>query len=62
MVWMAFSFISRVKASPLIVLAYRPSRAANSSNAAVLYQPALPVRLPEPGLSKITPRVAAPAP
>ena len=56
-------FISSEKASPLKLLAYNPSAFAYFSKAAVLYQPAVAVRLLfSQDLSKKMPTVAAFAP
>ena len=56
----ALAFMSWENASPFSDLAKRPSAVAAFSNAAVLYQPAVPVRFSEPGFSKKRPRVLAP--
>ena len=42
-----------------MLLAYKPSALAADSNAALLYQPALPGLFSEGGLSKNTPKVSA---
>ncbi len=60
MMSMAFAFMSWENASPLSDLANRPSSVAAFSKAAVLYQPAVPVRFSVPGFSKKSPRVLAP--
>ena len=48
------------KASPFRDLANSPSAVAAFSKAAVLYQPAEPVRFSDPGFSKNRPSVLAP--
>ena len=53
---------SSENASPLIDLLYRPASFANLSNAAELYQPAVPAFFSLPGFSKNTPSVSAPKP
>jgi hypothetical protein len=54
--------ISSEKASPLILLAYKPALVASCSNAAELYHPGVAV-LPSAGsFSKNTPIVPAPEP
>jgi len=57
---MALARTSSEKASPLIERLHSPASLAYVSNAAELYQPALPVFFSVPGFSKNTPRVAAP--
>ncbi|KAG1580991.1 hypothetical protein G6F46_015432 [Rhizopus delemar] len=59
---MALAFTSSEKASPLMLLAYRPASSAYLWNAAELYQPAVPGLDSLPGRSKKMPRVAAPLP
>ena len=60
MISMALARVSWANASPLIDLAYRPACLAALSNAAALYQPAVPVLSSVLGFSKKTPSVAAP--
>ena len=62
MVSMTLCLTSSENASPLTLLAYRPSFSACLWNAALLYQPAVPGLRSEPGFSKNTPNVEAPAP
>jgi len=45
-----------------MLVAYRPSTVANFSNAALLYQPAVPALVSLPPRSKNTPSVSAPLP
>jgi hypothetical protein len=54
-----FCFTSFEKASPLMLLAYRPASSACFSKAAVLYQPAEAGFPSAGGFSKKTPMVAA---
>ena len=56
---MVFCLISVEKASPLILLAYKPAWCACVSKAAVLYQPADAGLFCLGGFSKNTPIVAA---
>ena len=62
MISMTLAFTSSENASPLTLRAYRPAWCAYFSNAAELYQPAVPGLLSLPGRSKNTPRVAASLP
>ena len=50
------------KASPFKLFEYKPAAFASASNAAELYQPAVPVLRSVPGFSKKTPIVAASEP
>ncbi len=60
MISMARARVAWANASPLMDLLYKPAALAALSNAAELYQPAVPVFSCVLGFSKNTPSVAAP--